>query len=43
MQTSYPVHDEDLADAELLLQLLGCYGHRIEVAKTPKKHNVCLF
>lgn len=36
---SYPVHYEDLADAELVLQLLGCDGHRIEVTKTPKKQS----
>ena len=33
--TSYPVNNEDLADAELVLQLLGCYGDRVEVAETP--------
>lgn len=31
----YPVDNEDLADAELVLELLGSYGHRVEVAETP--------
>lgn len=34
---SHPVHDEDLADAELVLQLLGCDGHRVEVTETPER------
>lgn len=32
----YPVHNEDLADAELLLELFGGDGHRVEVAETPE-------
>lgn len=33
---AYPVDDEDLTDAELLLELLGSYRYRIEVAETPE-------
>lgn len=32
----YPVDDEDLADAELVLELLGGNGHGVEVAETPE-------
>lgn len=35
---SYPVNDEDLADTELVLELLGGNGHRIEVTETPTSH-----
>ena len=32
---SYPVDDQDLADAEFVLKLLGGDGHGVEVAETP--------
>lgn len=32
----YPVDDEDLADAELVLELFGGDGHGVEVAETPE-------
>jgi hypothetical protein len=32
---SHPVHNEDLADAEFVLELLGCDGHGVEEAETP--------
>lgn len=35
---SYPVNNEDLADAKLVLELLGGYGYRIEVTESPDKH-----
>lgn len=35
-----PVHDEDLVDVESLLQKLGCDGHGVEVAETPKTTTV---
>lgn len=31
-----PVHDEDLVDAESLLQQLGRNGHRVKVAEAPE-------
>ena len=31
----HPVHDEDLADVELVLELLGSNGHRVEETKAP--------
>lgn len=34
----YPVDDEDLADAELVLELLGGDGDRVEVTKAPETH-----
>ena len=37
LQLSYPVDDEDLTDTELVLELLGSYCYRIEVAETPEK------
>lgn len=36
IQGTHPVHDEDLVDAESLLQQSGCDRHRVEVAETPK-------
>lgn len=38
IETSYPVNNEDLADAELVLKLLGSDGHWIEVTETPDRH-----
>jgi len=35
-QETDPVHDEDLGDAESLLQQLGCDGHGVEVAEAPE-------
>lgn len=32
---AHPVHDEDLADVEPLLELLGGDGHRVEETKAP--------
>lgn len=32
---SYPVHNEDLADVEFVLELLGGYGHRVEETEAP--------
>lgn len=37
-KASYPVDDEDLADAELVLELLGGDGDRVEVTETPETH-----
>lgn len=34
---SYPINDEDLTDAKLVLELLGSYCYRIEVTETPEK------
>lgn len=31
----HPVHDEDLADVELVLELLGSDGHRVEETEAP--------
>lgn len=31
----YPVYNQDLADVELMLELLGCDGHRVEVTEAP--------
>lgn len=31
----HPVHNEDLADAEFLLELLGSDGHRVEETEAP--------
>ena len=31
----YPVHDEDLADVEFVLKLLGSDGHGVEETKAP--------
>lgn len=31
----HPVQDEDLADVELLLELLGSNGHRVEETEAP--------
>lgn len=33
---TYPVHNEDLADIEPLLQELGGDGHRVEVTESPE-------
>lgn len=32
---AHPVHDEDLADVEPLLELLGGDGHRVEETEAP--------
>lgn len=37
-EPSYPVDNQDLADAESVLELPGGYGHRIEVTETPDRH-----
>ncbi len=31
----HPVHDEDLADVEFVLELLGSDGHRVEETEAP--------
>lgn len=31
----YPVYNQDLADVELMLELLGCDGHGVEVTEAP--------
>lgn len=31
----HPVHDEDLADVEFVLELLGGDGHRVEETEAP--------
>lgn len=31
----YPIYNQDLADVELMLELLGCDGHRVEVTEAP--------
>lgn len=36
--TAYPVHDEDLAHVQLLLQEFSCDGYRIEEAESPEGH-----
>lgn len=33
--TAYPVHDENLAHVQLLLQEFGCDGYRVEEAESP--------
>ena len=33
--TAYPVHDENLAHVQLLLQKFGCDGYRVEEAESP--------
>lgn len=35
----HPVHDEDLADVELVLELLGGNRHRVEEAEAPVVEN----
>ena len=37
---SHPVHNEDLADAEFVLELLGCDGHGVEEAETPLERHI---
>lgn len=39
-QLSYPVNNEDLTGIELVLELLGSYGYRIEVAETPENQRM---
>lgn len=34
--TAYPVHDENLAHIQLLLQEFGCDGYRVEKAEAPE-------
>lgn len=34
--TAYPVHDEDLAHVQLLLQEFSCDGHGVEEAESPE-------
>lgn len=34
--TTYPVHDEDLAHVQLLLQEFSCDGYRVEEAESPE-------
>lgn len=36
---THPVHDEDLADVEPLLQELRRHRHRVEVAESPDGEN----
>lgn len=36
---AHPVHDEDLADIEPLLELLGGDGHRVEETEAPVEKN----